>query len=892
MLAYQMIYTACGKDKSGAFSVWSKSNEVSRAECDEIVKLMSYRKAKDAPYEPTAEELKTLFPKKYVYCQLSSSRKCIAQTTYLSEVYSDLDKRLGNFIIHAYVFDSLCGAVPFGIVDTNVFKTQLSYAEWHDAPAPDSLPAVEVDLRPSVNEAEIKRYLSDAKKAEFVAMLLQSTINVLSGGEGVVTFNADENEQKLVYSILGLLLPQSMHEGATFANQYSPQTEFALSATGMPPIKIRNIFDGGYSSTFNFQDEIAAGSYAFHLQKGLMARVEVGAYSYDAVRTLQESGLFATLKKIEKINKTAVDLQCGLDAAVCVENLIAGNLSAFNSARVLADAIRTALAKNYVEARSLAKLVYEEVLRTKRYSNADGVAELTRFVYANGEQPVKDALIYEALLDAERLLSGRDPKSFCLELRGNFPFGCADLDAALLRGGNVRRFFAESQSTGVSYAYFAALVALVANRSGDANALQTEMGNLFSRAVAQKNFESIRFYLEMVRPLGSKAEEWLVGNALSNYLRQPVASRDDLKFVLDVVLCLSDKAAQKNLIASIVRNNVKNVDFLPVYLSVCDRAPDLFSAIEADMQGDPACASFFAKKQAYVFKNAADVTPQMLDKYFKEHYVKGEDSGIYFAKLKEYIARLKTPTDKVRELTAQFEKFAPFSDNFADVAKIIVYIDEQIYSVDQSELLHLTSRYGDKLAAISARLAQNGKRSCGYDLLALAAMFTDKRKKDQLLVAVLQNRVYVGVTARQAEVFSRGSLALLVTAYGEVRKEKRADYPTMLTALVSPLAMQDVDFDKHLSDALEKEPQGKYEFMADVMAYAFNKQDAFGARLQQFVKAYVESLKSGDYKKLFKKVETFIRKEDYLAVNAYITAFLDDHKGFFAKLFGKKNKNK
>ena len=43
MKAYQMIYTACGQDRSGAFSVWSKSANVTKAECDEIVKLMSYK---------------------------------------------------------------------------------------------------------------------------------------------------------------------------------------------------------------------------------------------------------------------------------------------------------------------------------------------------------------------------------------------------------------------------------------------------------------------------------------------------------------------------------------------------------------------------------------------------------------------------------------------------------------------------------------------------------------------------------------------------------------------------------------------------------------------------------------------------------------------------------
>lgn len=75
MKASQMIYTACGKDKSGAFSVWSKSADVTKAECDEIVKLMSYRKPNNVPYEPTEEELRIFFPKKYCYYNLSSGRK-------------------------------------------------------------------------------------------------------------------------------------------------------------------------------------------------------------------------------------------------------------------------------------------------------------------------------------------------------------------------------------------------------------------------------------------------------------------------------------------------------------------------------------------------------------------------------------------------------------------------------------------------------------------------------------------------------------------------------------------------------------------------------------------------------------------------------------------------
>ena len=40
MIAYQMIYTACGKDKNGAFSVWSQSKEVTKQESEAVYKFM------------------------------------------------------------------------------------------------------------------------------------------------------------------------------------------------------------------------------------------------------------------------------------------------------------------------------------------------------------------------------------------------------------------------------------------------------------------------------------------------------------------------------------------------------------------------------------------------------------------------------------------------------------------------------------------------------------------------------------------------------------------------------------------------------------------------------------------------------------------------------------
>ena len=188
-----MIYTACGKDKSGAFSVWAKSQEVSKQECDEIVKLMNYKKPRNAPYDPTPEEIKSLFPKKYAFFDLSTGRKCIAQSSYIGNVYSELDGRSGNFIIHAYVFDKLENVNPFFIFDSSDFKSELTYKEWHDDPVPEVLPAVDIDITINANNVGIQTLLSTIPSEGF-SMLLESVITCTETDGQVIFVDSEEKQ--------------------------------------------------------------------------------------------------------------------------------------------------------------------------------------------------------------------------------------------------------------------------------------------------------------------------------------------------------------------------------------------------------------------------------------------------------------------------------------------------------------------------------------------------------------------------------------------------------------------------------------------------------------------------------------------------------------------------
>lgn len=351
MLAYQMIYTGCGKDRTGAYSVWAKSGSVTKSECDEIVKLMTYRKAPNTPYEPTEDEIKALFPPKYCYFVLSSGRKCVAKSTFVGKVYSDLDNRLGNFVIHAYVFDDLGNLNPFELISRDFFKTHLTYKEWHDDPAPTDLPAVEIASQHIASEQLALRWLVGERK-QCVLSLLQAVLDSVNSDATVVINDTEENQAQ-IYALIGMLLPSRLFGALTFCNQYQPQMDYTLTSVGVAPMKLRNVFIG---SPFNFQEEKDAGQYVFNFEKRICSEVAPKRYLTDIAYTLESGkGLFAALKKIEAINDIMGKTGCDADTAMAVYYLMQGNLGWFGGSEEDAKAFNVALQHHFVDLKELLK---------------------------------------------------------------------------------------------------------------------------------------------------------------------------------------------------------------------------------------------------------------------------------------------------------------------------------------------------------------------------------------------------------------------------------------------------------------------------------------------------------------------------------------------------------
>lgn len=895
MLAYQMIYTACGKDKSGAFSVWAKSNEIDKKECDDIVKLMSYKKPKDAPYDPTLEEIKTLFPQKYGYFVLSSGRKCFAKSSYIGQVYSDLDGRSGNFIIHAYVFDSLDDSRPFGLPDSDLFLRELTYKQWHDDPVPENLPSVNITVKDNLTEEDMKSYLQNSQNLEIFARILQSAIDC-ADSDKVITFNGTEEEQKCIYALLGRLLPEKYVEKLTFANQYSTQSEYALLSSGVPPIKIRNVF-GGNSAAFNFADEIEVGNYAFDLTNSVCAAVKIGSYVREIVKTAATKSYFDTLKRVDEINSIIKRADCSPDVAYDILNFLAGDFGYFNTVSALTATLDLVLKYKYKDVAACSRALYNSVVVDKKWGYDSSVSQLLKLVYQYADEQQKTQMLVEVLnrLEAFGISKNQSPKEFLDNLKGYFPLDYEDLRRAMLYSKAIYSMFSNATDDCVTYVYLDTLVSMyeVNKDASFRKKAQEEMLKVFKKAASQKDFSAFGLYLERIQSLGSQAEHFFVYNVFSRLFTEKTTSEQDLKLAFKIATDLRNADNRLQFVAKVVKNNLNASYLMNVYLAECEKDKKLFEEVERFLQSDKEAQVFFIKKNSYAFKTATTVTDKTLQKYFVDYYLKGYDDGTFYVKYKQYVATLTNATSKLKELFSRYDVLFKLDDGFTDLLKLIRFIYEEILSVDVKELTKLNLVEINKITAIHKRLLASNPSftSDKYDELFALLLLQGKFGKDTLYRAVAEETVYGKIVSGDMEKFAVSYFSYVVKVYVEVQQSDKLPSSVVLKSLIYPVVMNVRNFGEAFRKAFaEIDTNSFYVFMVDVMAYAFNQQDEFAAKLRNFVTLYVEESTRSDNKKLFAKVKALLTEEEYSKVAVFIDEYNETHKSFFEKLFGKKKK--
>lgn len=892
MLASQMIYTACGKDKSGAFSVWAKSADVTKAECDEIVKLMSYRKPSNAPYEPTDEELRTLFPKKYCYYQLSSGRKCITLTTYVGKVYSDMDARNGNFIIHAFIFKDLDGFNPFGFMKLNIFKTNLSYTEWHDNPAPEDLPVVDIEENFQIDESNIRNMLLGKNKCDYIS-LLQAIIDSANSNT-TVTFNDSEENQLQIYSLIGVMLPACLYSTTTFCNQYSMQLDFSLLGSETKPVKIRNIFSGMINTAFNYQEQLDAGQYVFYFVKGICSQVKPKRYLSELIRLLESgNSLFSILKVKDKVNTIVLETGCDLDTAIAVYNVIQMNLTWFSSADEYTKAFSIASEHKYVDETAIAARLYIDVVLTGRWGRGREITPLIRFVYNHNGQSVKAAIIekYFNELCLYGVSLDSSPESVLSQIKNNAPFPWSDFVATVVRNPIWSKYVDIHSTAGELYFVFdAAVLAVAMNFSDTEN--RTGYGlivKIIKKSIAHSDYDNLKLYLNSASKLGSTRVNWLVETSLGEYFGGSISDEATLDFIFSIICSLDSEQEKIKLIVQLVLNNMQMMFFVPTYIKYAEQFPALFLRVENVLKTNREFSEFLFIKDAYVFKNATKVTYNLINEYFLKYYQAGYDNGVYLEKVKQYISNYNG-NSKVVECVRIYKQVRVLSDTFADVLDVIDYIDREIFKLSLEELITVTPGCINSIIELNNRLIMaqikiTDKFGIWYTVLMMRGKLGEQICQDR----IQRNTLYDGLNGNQLESIIKDHFNEALDLYLRLKKKKCFESKILLIAVYDkPLTLYLNTWDNIVQTLEKLGARDYYGLMADMMAYAFNNNDRFASTLRTFIQRYVETMKRSSYNKLFKKIIEFIPQNEILSVQEYMDKFSKEHMTFFEKLFTRK----
>lgn len=887
MKAYQMIYTACGKDKSGAFSVWAKSDSISKKECDEIIKLMNYRKPKNAPYEPTDEEIETLFPKKYGYFALSSGKKCIAQSSYIGKVYSDMDSRSGNFIIHAYVFESLEGFNPYYIFNSNIFKTKLSYKEWHDDPLVEDLPAVELNPLGMPSEMDMKGIIG--KHSSVLPAFLEATLKCMDSEE-IVLFNDTEIEQSKLYLAIGTLLPNSVLERLTFSTQYSVQAEYSLQTIGAVPVKLRNIFENTPGSPFSYDEEIASGRYGFDFGKGVYCNINhIRRYVIDILDDVQTLRYFDLIKKIDFINDIMMRANCNIDTANAIYNLYRKNYSWFSELDEFNNSLSLAIQIGYVNANEISLDIYSNVIKRGKWNISSSLLPLIQNVYELSDNAQKNDIVFWLYEHLDNFVqSNQNAQAYFTQVQNAISFAWDDFVSNVLSNSKWNSIIAGIRDFNNAYLFYNLFIRALNNKHGDHQIVSNNIVVIVRKIVSLRDADALKQIINASSIMGAAYEKWLMDNAVSSIFT-PAVDENSIRYGFEVINSLSDESVRSQCIEKYIFANLNSPLFIPIYVRYYEAERAIYERIEDRFAKKEEFKTFIAKKEAYLFNKESKVTTKLLDNYFNKYYVTGYDSGIYLSKLKSYLDAMPGK-EKLQECLRQYSQVRKIADNFCDALSIIEALEKRIYSLPLEELLKLSYPQYETLTEIDERLKRNGRTtSAKYEVLQVLFILTAKLGKKPLEDAIQQGSIYKSMAQAQMTYLIEHHADFVFNAYFAAKKEKKYATDVLINSFLErPFYLVSV-MNRLLTPHLEKlNDRNYYELMTDIFGYAFNNNDNLATSLRRFIQNYVDTMKRGEYKKLFKKVQDGVDDKSLKAVNKFIDDYLENHKGFFEGLFGRK----
>lgn len=911
MFASQLIYTACGKDRTGAFSVWAKSADITKAESDEITKMMLYKRPANLPYEPTEEELESLFPKKFGYFLLSSGRYCVAQASYIGKVYSDLDMRSGNYIIHAYVLDDITGLYPMTFIGSDIFKTSLTYDEWHEHDAPEDLPQIELaECSNALSKDEIDIFFQ-REKCNYLEFLLQAIINTCYTGDKVTFHDTDAN-LKYWYKAISLCVPKCMQKDLTFCSFFTPTPPVpsqSMSAIGVQTeVKIKNVSPTVLSSIFSYAQEVRNGKNAFDFENRVINEtISVSKYVKTIVKQLK-TNLFNAFMMVDSIDKLMKNCNCSIDEAAALHSLQKGNLDWFDDISELLNALDKAKLYLSDAMSGIADALYDNCVIQDRWLCCPQMLPIYTVVFDYSEKADK-AFIVGKYIDKHSSFGISDNvecDEYARKMIESAPFLWVNFIDYLFETGNFKKYFSMCGDTFNSrYLVYVSLIDELKELTDEQKEIAYKYFlELMVAAIKTESISQFDALLNGIKKLGEKWETWLVKNSLATLMKDGAKATEvcNPEFLLNLVKRLSNPGLALLILKQLAAANSNDGYFISQYVAKAETARDTFDRYEAALRDDGGYAEFIDNVEMYRFGNKKTVTRNDLLHYYKLYYRIGKDKGLFRKKLGEYLSGI--PENSIIEECSEIysSMFAGLADNHFELLECLSKMASLIFNLDFTYLIKYSEKRGmNSFTQILKRLHDNGLElpskyyvlKLGMDTKAFSKKIDFGRngasKKDAVLK--LENKEYYKLLNSSAEVdlFVEHFIADVLNMYLEISARREFEY--VLEDCFEEL-IESRKFSQSFFEAVEELDKKSYvQVMTDLFSYAFGQSTRMAERLRRLINAFLDDVGRGKRKKVFATVSENVIPEYEKSVRRFIDKYQKEHETFFDRLFGGSSKN-
>ncbi|MBO5110817.1 MAG: hypothetical protein J6D21_08900 [Clostridia bacterium] len=908
MFASQLIYTGCGKDKTGAFSVWSKSLDITKTEENEIRDKMLYKRPSNLPFEPTPEELENLFPKKLGFFRLTSGRMCLAQSVYIGNVYSDLDKRTGNYIIHAFVFDKDEDLIPMNFIGSDVFRRGLTYEEWHDHDAPDELPKVEIVDRPStLTKQEIDTFF-DATRTDRLKLLLQAIINS-STTDQKVTFYDKHSNLKYWYKAISACLPKGMLKELTFNTFFTPSTPLPsqMQAGAInTDVKIRNIAPTVASTLFNYQQDARAGKYSFDFESGILpGSITVSNY-VDAIVDTLKSNVFQAISLVDAIGKIRAKSNTDMDTAMELHFLFSKQISKIDSVPKLSQLLR--LTADYYKERlpEVADTLYTYGLQSGHWALNSAIAEIYRFIFDYSEVADKSAMIrqYIANQSAFGVNANAPCNDYCASFKSNAPFAWINFLDYIFEGDNFQRYLSEHGSTFngryLLFNTFAESMTELAESQENKKAAMRYFVETAMACIQKEQMNDLLALLSSVGKCGPKWKSWLLKTAFAMLTKEEKGLLDVCRpiFLFTLAESCGDSIAATELITQMIAENEKNNDFIKLYVERYDQNASFYSGIYKELSADAKYATFLNNVELYKFANSPSISRSQLQNYYDKYVVTGRDNGLFPKKLQQYLAGCNGKSCIVESLNCYD---AWMKESVLD-AKTTEYCVETIcntfFSAPFDALReYISQRSTAKIKEMLERLKDTGYRIPNqYYVITFGEyvkrltdeILRDKRKSpyvQETLDKLNDGKFYkLPPDDTSRDLFIKTYLPDLIQLYLAIADEKTFEAAYCQT--FKPFHTCPGFAQMLYVEMNRLNPKDHEVFFNDTIVCACCGTDRFNQYLMRMVEKILEDLGRSKRKKLLADLVATVPAPYQKPVKAFADQYQKAHEGLFGKLFG------